>query len=321
MILCDIMNTINKKGQIMVNNDLIQRIKKSMPRLSKGQKLIANYILSHYEKAVYLTAAKLGTIVGVSESTVVRFANELGYDGYPKFQDALEELVKSKLTAMQRLEVTTDRIDTQHVLKSVLQMDEEKIRYTLEHIDESIFDDTVESILKAKTIYILGVRSCAGLASFLGFYFNIIFPHVKVVNTNSISEMFESIHRIGEGDLIIGISFPRYSKRILKALEFARVQKATVVAITDSYISPIAQLAHHTLIGKSEMVSFVDSLVAPLSIINALIVALSLKKRDEISANLEHLENIWMEYEVYDDTRETTVSNGLCNQQIKEKYD
>ncbi|MGL4798127.1 MAG: MurR/RpiR family transcriptional regulator [Cellulosilyticaceae bacterium] len=305
----------------MVNNDLIQRIKKSMPKLSKGQKLIANYILDHYEKAVYLTAAKLGTIVGVSESTVVRFANELGYDGYPKFQDALEELVKSKLTAMQRLEVTTDRIDTDHVLRSVLETDEEKIRYTLEHIDEEIFDRTVDKILEAKTIYILGVRSCAGLASFLGFYFNIIFPHVKVVNTNSISEMFEIIHRIDENDVIIGISFPRYSKRILKALEFARAQKATVVAITDSYISPIAQYAHHTLIGRSEMVSFVDSLVAPLSIINALIVAISLKKRYEISSNLEHLENIWMEYEVYDDTREQNSGALEANGTKKEKYD
>lgn len=321
MLLCDIINKMNKKGQIMVNNDLIQRIKKSMPKLSKGQKLIANYILEHYEKAVYLTAAKLGTIVGVSESTVVRFANELGYDGYPKFQDALEELVKSKLTAMQRLEVTTDRIDTNHILKSVLQTDEEKIRYTLEHIDEDIFNTAVDKILKAKTIYILGVRSCAGLVSFLGFYFNIIFPHVKVINTNSISEMFEIVHRIGEDDVIIGISFPRYSKRILKVLEFARSQKATVVAITDSYISPIAQYAHHTLIGKSEMISFVDSLVAPLSVINALIVAISLKKRHEISSSLNHLEDIWMEYEVYDDTRDAVTTPLNSYPLTKDKCD
>lgn len=293
----------------MKKNDLINRIKKNMPKLSKGQKLIANYILDHYEKAVFLTAAKLGTIVGVSESTVVRFANELGYDGYPKFQEALEELVKSKLTAMQRLEVTTDRIDTKHVLKSVLQTDEEKIRYTIEHIDEEVFDKAIEQILKAKTIYILGVRSCAGLTSFLGFYFNIIFENVKVINTNSISEIFEIIHRIGEEDVLIGISFPRYSKRILKALEFARFRGAGIIAITDSMISPIAQFADHTLIGRSEMVSFVDSLVAPLSIINAIIVAISLKKKDEISINLESLENIWMEYEVYDDTREVMPIN------------
>lgn len=303
----------------MKKNDLIYRIKKNMPKLSKGQKLIANYILEHYEKAVFLTAAKLGTIVGVSESTVVRFANELGYDGYPKFQEALEELVKSKLTAMQRLEVTTDRIDTKHVLRSVLQTDEEKIHYTIEHIDEEVFDNAIDSILKAKTIYILGVRSCAGLASFLGFYFNIIFDNVKVINTNSISEIFEIVHRIGEEDVLIGISFPRYSKRILKALEFARSRGAGIIAITDSTISPIAQYADHTLIGRSEMVSFVDSLVAPLSIINAIIVALSLKKKDDIATSLENLENVWMEYEVYDDTREAmSLSSGTVT---KEKCD
>lgn len=311
MLVCTFMKKNYKKGKIMLNNDLIQRIKKSMPRLSKGQKLIANYILEHYEKAVYLTAAKLGTIVGVSESTVVRFANELGYDGYPKFQDALEELVKSKLTAMQRLEVTTDRIDTNHVLKSVLQTDQEKISYTLEHIDEETFNIAIDKILEAKTIYILGVRSCAGIASFLGFYFNIIFPNVRVINTNSISEMFEILHRINKDDVIIGISFPRYSKRILKALEFAKSQEATIIAITDSYISPMAKYAHHTLIGRSEMISFVDSLVAPLSIINAMIVAVSLRRKHQISSSLESLENIWMEYEVYDDTRENTSTNGV----------
>ena len=303
----------------MKNNDLIQRIRKNMPRLSKGQKLIANYILDHYEKAVFLTAAKLGTIVGVSESTVVRFANELGYDGYPKFQQALEELVKSKLTAMQRLEVTTDRIDTEHVLRSVLQTDEEKIRYTLENINEEVFEQSIDKIIEAKTIYILGVRSCAGLATFLGFYFNIIFDNVKVVNTNSISEMFEIIHRINKDDVIIGLSFPRYSKRILKALEFAKTKEAAVIAITDSHISPIAQYAQYTLIGRSEMVSFVDSLVAPLSIINAIIVAVSLRKKDEISANLENLESVWMEYEVYDDTRDLLPIQD--NMHRKEKYD
>lgn len=271
-----------------------------MLQLSKGQKLIANYVLEHYEKAVYLTAAKLGQIVGVSESTVVRFANELGYDGYPKFQEALEELVKSKLTALQRLEVTTGRINTQHILKSVLQTDEEKIRYTREQIDEVAFDGAIDKILKAKTIYILGVRSSAGLANFLGFYFNIIFENVKVISTNSASEIFEIIHRIHEEDVIIGISFPRYSRRVLKALEFAKNKSASVIAITDSYISPLANYSDYTLIGRSEMISFVDSLVAPLSIINAIIVAISLKKKDEISANLENLERIWVEYEVYD---------------------
>ena len=302
----------------MNKNDLIHRIRKNMPKLSKGQKLIANYILDHYEKAVFLTAAKLGNIVGVSESTVVRFANELGYDGYPRFQDALEELVKSKLTAMQRLEVTTDRIDTNHVLKSVLQMDEEKIRSTREQMDEASFNQAIEKIMGAKTIYVMGVRSCAGLASFLGFYLNIIFDNIKVVNTNSISEMFEAIHRIGEEDVIIGISFPRYSKRVMKCLEFAQSRKASVIAITDSYISPIANYADYALIGSSEMVSFVDSLVAPLSIINAIIVAISLRKKDEIAVNLERLENIWVEYEVYDDSHRELWT---MSDETKEKFD
>ncbi|MEG0952624.1 MAG: MurR/RpiR family transcriptional regulator, partial [Niameybacter sp.] len=222
---------------------------------------------------------------------------------------------------MQRLEVTTDRIDVNHVLKSVLQTDQEKIAYTIEQIDEETFDNAIDKIIQADTIYILGVRSCAGLASFLGFYFNIIFPRVKVVNTNSISEIFEIIHHISDKDVVIGISFPRYSKRIIKALEYARTRQAHVIAITDSYISPIAQYAEHTLIGRSEMVSFVDSLVAPLSIINAIIVAISLRKKDEISANLDNLETVWMEYEVYDDTRELNGQNPNNSGNAKEKCD
>lgn len=302
-------------------NNLINRIRKSMPKLSKGQKLIANYILEHYEKALYLTAARLGTIVGVSESTVVRFANELGYDGYPKLQEALEELVKSKLTAMQRIEVTTERIDHNNVLKSVLQTDAEQIRYTIEHADEALFQEAVSKIISAKTIYILGVRSCAGLASFLGFYFNIIFDNVKTVNTNSVSEMFEIIHRVSPEDVVIGISFPRYSKRILKALEFSKSREATVIAVTDSPLSPIAQLSNYPLVGRSEMISFVDSLVAPMSVLNALIVAISLRKKDEISQNLEKLERVWTEFEVYDDTHKDLPNPYAPLDCEKEKYD
>ena len=292
-----------------------------MPKLSKGQKLIANYILDHYEKAIYLTAARLGTIVGVSESTVVRFANELGYDGYPKLQEALEELVKSKLTAMQRIEVTTERIDHNNVLKSVLQTDAEQIGYTIEYADEEIFQNAVSKIIEAKTLYILGVRSCAGLAGFLAFYFNIIFDNVKLVNTNSVSEMFEIIHRVSPEDVVIGISFPRYSKRILKALEFSNAKGATVVAVTDSRLSPLAKLAQYPLIGRSEMISFVDSLVAPMSILNALIVAVSLQKKEEITKNLEKLEKVWTEFEVYDDTYNDLP--GLYSPPLgtKEQYD
>lgn len=284
------------------NNNLINRIHKNRSKLSKGQKLIANYILDHYEKAIYLTAAKLGTTVGVSESTVVRFANELGYDGYPKLQEALEELVKSKLTAMQRIEVTTQRIDHTSVLKSVLQTDAEQIRYTIEQADEVVFQNAVKAIIEAKTIYIIGVRSCSGLARFLSFYFNIIFDNVKLLDTNSISEIFESIHRISPEDLVIGISFPRYSTRVLKALEYSSAKGTTVVSVTDTQFAPIAKLADYPLIGRSEMISFVDSLIAPMSILNALIVAISLEKKDEITQNLNRLEQIWTEFEVYDDT-------------------
>ena len=284
-----------------MKNDVILKIQERLPKLSKGQKLIACYILEHYDKAIYLTAAKLGGIVGVSESTVVRFAYELGYDGYPKFQNALEELVKNKLTTMQRLEVTTDRIDKTNILKSVLQMDEDRIKRTREQVDEEIFNEAVEKILTAKNIYIIGVRSCSGLATFLGYYLNIIFDNVKTVDTNSISDMFESIYKIGKGDVIIGISFPRYSRATMKCLEYAQKNEADVIAITDSYISPITSYAQYPLIGCSEMLSFADSLVAPLSIINALIVALSLKKKDEIVTNLEKLENIWGEYQVYNE--------------------
>ncbi len=311
-----------EKGNLMNrDNNLINRIRKNMSKLSKGQKLIANYILDHYEKAIYLTAAKLGTIVGVSESTVVRFANELGYDGYPKLQEALEELVKSKLTAMQRIEVTTERIDHNNVLRSVLQTDADQIRYTIEHADEEMFQAAVTKIIEAKTIYILGVRSCAGLAGFLAFYFNIIFDNVKLVNTNSVSEMFEIIHRVSPEDVVIGISFPRYSKRILKALEFSNSKDATVVAVTDSFLSPLAKLADYPLVGRSEMISFVDSLVAPMSILNALIVAISLQKKEAITYNLEKLEKVWTEFEVYDDTYKDLP--GLYSPPLgtKEQYD
>jgi DNA-binding MurR/RpiR family transcriptional regulator len=298
-----------KRGRKMhKQNDLVQRINENYSKLSKGQKLLANYIVDHYEKAVFLTAAKLGGIVGVSESTVVRFANELGYDGYPKLQRALEEMVKNKLTSIQRFNVTSDRIDKTHVLKYVLQSDAEKIKNTLEDINEDVFDNAVDMILNAKTIYILGVRSCASLASFMGFYFNLIFENVKLIHTNSVSEMFEQIHRIGENDVVIGISFPRYSKRTLKAMEFANSRHANVIAITDSPLSPMNQFADSSLIARSDMASFVDSLVAPLSIINALIIAICMNRKDNLMDSLEKLETIWGEYQVYDKDEEHSLN-------------
>ncbi len=284
--------------------DLITQIETSMISLSKGQKLIGNYILEHYDKAAFMTAARLGKVVGVSESTVVRFATELGHDGYPKLQKALQELIRTKLTAVQRMEITSDRIGEHDILKTVLYSDAEKIRLTLEKIDKNEFEQTVQTILNAKKIYILGVRSCAPLASFLGFYFNLIFDNVRLVHTTSVSEMFEQILRVGPRDVVIGISFPRYSRRTIKALEYAKKQQSNVISITDSHLSPLKEVSTHTLIARSDMASFVDSLVAPLSVINALIVALGMHKKKEIYDTFEHLEHIWDEYQVYEKYQE-----------------
>lgn len=281
-------------------HDMIKRIQQNLPEMSKGQKLIAKYIVDHYEKAAFMTAARLGEVVGVSESTVVRFAIELGYDGYPKLQKVLQELIKSKLTAVQRIEVSTNRINEDNILRSVLQSDMEKIKLTLEDIDLEGFNKIVEAILDAKKIYILGVRSSAPLASFLGFYFNLIFDNVRLVHTTSVSEMFEQILRVSEGDVVIGISFPRYSKRTIKAMQFVKSQGATVIAITDSWESPLADFANHCITARSDMASFVDSLVAPLSVINALIVAIGMRKKESVYNTFERLEAIWDEYQVYE---------------------
>ncbi len=282
------------------NQNLIQIIQEKMHLFSKGQKLIANYIVNHYDKAAFLTAAKLGEIVGVSESTVVRFAIELGYDGYPKLQKMLQELIKSKLTSVQRIEVSSNRINEDNILKSVMQADIDKIKSTLEEIDQSSFNKIVESILNANKIYILGVRSSAALASFMGFYFNLVFDNVRLVHTTSVSEMFEQIIRATKGDVVIGISFPRYSKRTIKAMQFVKSQGATVIAITDNKESPLATSADYSIFARSDMASFVDSLVAPLSLINALIVAIGMKRKNKIYETFEKLEQIWDEYQVYE---------------------
>ena len=280
--------------------DMIKRIQEGMSGMSKGQKLIANYIIDHYEKAAFMTAAKLGEVVGVSESTVVRFAIELGYDGYPKLQKVLQELIKNKLTAIQRIEVSSTRINEDNILKSVLQSDMEKIKITMEDIDQSSFNEIIECILNANKIYILGVRSSAPLASFLGFYFNLIFDNVRLVHTTSVSEMFEQILRTSEGDVVIGISYPRYSKRTTKAMQFVKSQGSKVIAITDSMDSPLAAYADHCITARSDMASFVDSLVAPLSVINALIVAIGMRKKESVYNTFERLEKIWDEYQVYE---------------------
>ncbi len=283
-----------------MTSDILTLIQNGMSRFSKGQKLIANYIINSYDKAAFMTASKLGKTVNVSESTVVRFAVELGYDGYPAMQKALQEMIRNKLTSVQRIEVANDRIGNQEILSMVLQSDIEKIRTTLEEVDKEAFQAAVDDILNAKTIYILGVRSSASIASFLGFYFNLMFDNVRHIHTSSNAEMFEQMVRISEGDVVIGISFPRYSSRTVKAMKFAYDRGATVIALTDSMSAPIAQNATHTLIAMSDMVSLVDSLVAPLSVVNALIVACSYKKEKEISEAFSNLETIWDEYGVYE---------------------
>ena len=283
-----------------MSQNLLSRIEEEYAGLSKGQKRIADYILVHYEKASFMTAAKLGNLVGVSESTVVRFAAELGYDGYPEFQRALQEIIRVRLTAVQRLEIASNRVDEGNILNTVLTSDMEKIKVTLEQIDRAAFQKTVETILNARRIYILGVRSSSALAGFLGFYFNLMFENIRLVHTSSVSEMFEQILNVEKGDVVIGISFPRYSKRTIQALQYAKDSGATVIGLTDSNTSPLAPLSDIALIARSDMVSFADSLVAPLSLINALIVAISMQKKDEVTHNFEKLEEIWGEYHVYE---------------------
>ena len=292
-------------------NKLLNKIDKNYEQMSKGPKLLADYILKNYDKAVFLTAAKLGKVVGVSESTVVRFATQLGYQGYPGFQKALEELVRNKLNSIQRMEVTYGRISQSEILASVLQSDIEKIKLTLANMDQNAFELAVETILNAKRIYVVGIRSCAPLANFLSFYLNLIFDNVTSVHTNSSSEIFEQLIRIGAEDVIIGISFPRYSMRTLKALEFASNRKAKVITLTDSVHSPMTLYSSCNLIARSDMASIVDSLVAPLSVVNALVVALCMKKQKDVIATLETLEQIWDEYQVYSSDELNQVDDSV----------
>lgn len=286
--------------------DILSTIQAEMNTFSKGQKLIANYILESYDKAAFMTASKLGRTVKVSESTVVRFAAELGYDGYPAMQKALQEMIRSKLTSIQRIEVTNDRIGDHDILSMVMQSDIDKIRLTMEETDRAQFQRAVDAIVKARHIYILGVRSAAAIASFLGFYFTLIFHNVTIIHTTSASEVFEQMLHVGPEDVVIGISFPRYSRRTVKAMQFAHDRGAEAIAITDSAASPLAPYSSITLLAKSDMASFVDSLVAPLSLVNALIVAIGRKKNDDLSRTFESLERIWDEYEVYEKVDENS---------------
>jgi len=288
-----------------LNNDLFSEIKNRLPEMSKGHKSIAGYILEHYEKAAFMTAAKLGATVGVSESTVVRMATELGFDGYPALQRALQDVMRNKLTAVQRIDVTSDQIGDSDVMEKVLNLDIERIRKTLEESSKEDFNSCVDKIMNSKTIYIIGARSSASLATFIKYYFNLIFPDVKLVTASTASEMFEQILRIDHNDVIIGISFPRYSNQTVTALRYAKTHGAKVIAITDSKSSPLVPYSDNVLIARSDMASFVDSLVAPLSLINALIVAVSIRARDRVTETFEKLETIWDEYEVYSKSDET----------------
>lgn len=279
---------------------LISKIKEKYPTMSKGQKKIANYIFEEYDKAAFLTAGAFGKQVDVSESTVVRFASELGYAGYPDMQKVLQEMIKSKLTAVQRIEVSNSKINEDNVIEQVLTADIELIRKTLGSVDKNNFNSAVKAINSARKIYILGVRSSASLASFLAFNFKPIFDNVVLVDTTSGSEIFESLFRVNKDDVCIAITFPRYSKQIINSLQFVSERGAKIVAITDSDKTSIAEFTDYLLLAKSDMASFVDSLVAPLSLINALLVAVTASQKESVYNNFNELEKIWDKYEVYE---------------------
>lgn len=283
-----------------MQNDLLSMLSKGSGKFSKGQRIIAKYILNNYDKAAFMTAGKLGKIVGVSESTVVRFAAELGYDGYPSMRKALQEMIRNKLTSVQRIEVAKDMINDSDIVKSVISSDIQNLQATMDLLKQDSFNKLVDLIVEAKNVYIVGMRTSTALANFLGLYLNLLRDGVSVVQDTAASEIYEQIIRIGEGDLFIGISFPRYSSHTVDAMEFAKKMGAQTAAITDSSASPLNGIAEVCLHAKSDMVSFLDSLVAPMSLINAIIVAVGVRNKKQISGTFERLEKIWSEYDVYE---------------------
>ncbi|MBQ3355799.1 MAG: MurR/RpiR family transcriptional regulator [Oscillospiraceae bacterium] len=280
--------------------DVLTCIHNKMNSFSKGQRKIASYILESYDKAAFLTAGALGKTVQVSESTVVRFAAELGYDGYPEMQKAMQEMVLNRLTSVQRIEVSEKRMSDDDVLSSVLQADKDLIHATSEQIDQKAFHGAVDALMNAQTIYVIGVRSSSALASFLSYYFKYMFRDVRLITSASDSEVFEQIVRISPQDALIAISFPRYSSAAIQAAEYAHASGAKVIALTDCASSPLAEFSEFVLTAKSDMVSLVDSLVAPMSVINALIVAAASKKKLETTRIFNKLEEIWDIYHVYE---------------------
>lgn len=279
--------------------DISERIRSIYSTLSKGQKKIANAVLNDYDKVAYLTAAKLGTLVGVSESTVVRFADELGFEGYSQFQIAVQELVRIKLTPNQRIEITKQRIGRGDVIDNVMESDINKIKHTLERLDRKAFINAVDSIISARTIYITGARSSEPIARHLSYNLSLIFDNVKFIVPTSSSEVFEQMYSIGEEDVVIAFSFPRYSSKMINGIKFAKQKNAKVVVFTDSDVSPLVEFADCVLIAQSDMASFMDSLVAPLSIINAIIIEITARREKEITERFDALEKLWDEYEVY----------------------
>ena len=280
--------------------DILSTLREMEPTFSKGQKRIARYITEDYDKAAFMTANRLGKTVGVSESTVVRFAVDLGFDGYPSMQKAMQEMVLNRLTSVQRIEVTDERLGEQDVVSTILQADMDRLRHTNEHLDREAFSGAVEALLQARCIYVLGVRSSAALASSLSYYLHSMFENVHVVSGFGAGEMFEKIVSVNSSDVVIAFSFPRYSSTTTKGAKYCRSAGATVIGITDSKLSPLGSSCDHVLIAKSDMVSLVDSLVAPLSIVNALIVAIAAQKEKELSKTFANLERIWEEYDVYE---------------------
>ena len=287
-------------GGWQMGADIFAILKNKEKEFSKGQRLIARYIMDSYDKAAFMTANKLGKTVGVSESTVVRFAVELGFDGYPSMQKAMREMVMNRLTSVQRIEVASNRIGDQDVLSTVLQSDIDKLRRTAETVSREEFNAAVEAVLNAKRVYIIGVRSTAPLANFLGYYLNYMFNNVHIVTASGTSEMFEKIVGVNAEDVVIAFSFPRYSSATVKAAQYCRSTGANVIAITDNAESPLGKSADRVICAKSDMVSLVDSLVAPLSVVNALIVAIAGKREKELHRTFETLEHIWDQYHVYE---------------------
>lgn len=283
-----------------MDRDILALIARESTGFSKGQRAISKYILENYDKAAFMTAGRLGRTVGVSESTVVRFAAELGYDGYPGMRKALQEMIRNRLSSVQRIEVAKEFMEAENVLKSVLEQDMEKLQTTHENVDQQAFDTAVDAIVGARRVYILGMRSSATLASFLGYYFHLLLPDVHLIQDTALSDAYEQIHRIGKDDVFIGISYPRYSSRTLKAMKYAKSQGAQVIGLTDGSSSPFVGVADVNLFAKSDMVSFLDSLVAPLSLINALIVSVGIRAKDELSDTFQQLEGVWAANDVYE---------------------